>query len=60
MLGKRGGTRPRIAPRARVTTWEIPELSRGANADLEAFRRARDAINNMVGGLFLDHWRNLA
>jgi protein-tyrosine-phosphatase len=60
MLGEPGEAQPTTSPRAKVTTWDIPDPCREPMADLEAFRRARDEINNRVGGLFLDYWRNLA
>jgi protein-tyrosine-phosphatase len=60
MLGQPAEAQPTVSPRAKVTTWDIPDPYREPRADLEAFRRARDAINNKIGGLFLDYWRNLA
>jgi arsenate reductase len=60
MLGGTGEAQPTVSPRAKVTTWDIPDPCREPTADLESFRRARDEINNKVGGLFLDYWRNLA
>ena len=60
MLGKPGEAQPTVSPRAKVTTWDIPDPCREPTPDLEAFRRARDEINKRVGGLFLDYWRNVA
>jgi|SRR4029077_8499644 arsenate reductase (thioredoxin) len=60
ILGEPGEAQPTVSPRAKVTTWDIPDPCRQPTADLEAFRRARDEINNKIGGLFLDYWRNLA
>jgi arsenate reductase (thioredoxin) len=60
MLGAPGETQPTVSPRAKVTTWDIPDPCQEPRADLEAFRHARDEINNKIGGLFLDYWRNLA
>lgn len=60
MLGEPGEAPPAVSPRAKRKTWDIPDPSREARGDLEAFRYARDEINKKVGGLFLDYWRNLA
>src|SRR5262245_3475524 len=49
-----------VTPRAKCKTWHIPDPCRQPTADLDAFRHARDEINNKIGGLFLDYWRNLA
>jgi protein-tyrosine-phosphatase len=60
MLGEPDKVQATASPRAKVTTWDIADPCREPTADLEAFRRARDEINNRVGGLFLDYWRNVA
>jgi arsenate reductase len=61
MLGKPTEGQQTVSPRAtRRTTWEIADPCREPEADLEAFRHVRDEINNRIGGLFLDYWRNLA
>jgi protein-tyrosine-phosphatase len=60
ILGEPGEAQATVSPRAKVTTWDIPDPCRQPTADLQAFRRARDEINNKIGGLFLDYWRNLA
>jgi arsenate reductase (thioredoxin) len=49
-----------VTPRAKCTTWDISDPCRQPTADLDAFRHTRDEINNKIGGLFLDYWRNLA
>jgi arsenate reductase len=49
-----------VTPRAKCRTWKISDPCRQPTADLDAFRHARDEINNKIGGLFLDYWRNLA
>jgi arsenate reductase (thioredoxin) len=49
-----------VTPRAKRTTWDISDPCREPTADLDAFRHTRDEINNKIGGLFLDYWRNLA
>jgi arsenate reductase len=53
--------RCRSLPRkAKVERWPIPN-SMGASgersADLSAYRRGRDEIDQRVAALFLDHWR---
>jgi arsenate reductase len=59
MLGDGGEVQPTVSPRAsRRTTWEISDPCREPGADLDAFRHVRDEINNRIGGLFLDYWRN--
>jgi arsenate reductase len=60
MLGEPGGAQPTVSPRAKRKTWEISDPCREPMADLDTFRQARDEINNRIGGLFLDYWRNLA
>jgi arsenate reductase (thioredoxin) len=55
-----GEVRPTVSPRAKWRTWDISDPCREPGADLNAFRHARDEINNRIGGLFLDYWRNLA
>src|SRR5262249_46787721 len=61
MLGEVDERQPTVAASARRrTTWEITDPCGEPGADLNAFRRARDEIDARVGGLFLDHWRNLA
>ena len=60
MLGGTGEAQPTVSPRAKVTTWDIPDPCREPGADLKAFRHARDEINNRIGALFLDYWRNVA
>ncbi len=59
-LGDPGVARPNVSSRAKWQTWEISDPCREPGADLDAFRHARDEINNRIGGLFLDYWRNLA
>jgi arsenate reductase (thioredoxin) len=58
-LGEPGEARPTISSRAKWSTWDISDPCREPGADLQAFRHARDEINNRIGGLFLDYWRNL-
>jgi arsenate reductase len=60
MLGEPDGAQPTVFPRAKCKTWDISDPCREPRADLDAFRQARDEINNKIGGLFLDYWRNLA
>lgn len=60
MLGEADGTQPTVSSRAKYTTWDVSDPCREPTPDLDAFRHARDEINNNVGGLFLDYWRNLA
>lgn len=61
MLGEVDELQPAVAAHARRrTTWEITDPCGEPGADLNAFRRARDEIDARIGGLFLDHWRNLA
>ena len=59
-IGKSDEGHVAVTPRATCTTWEISDPCRQPTADLDAFRHARDEINNKIGGLFLDYWRNLA
>jgi arsenate reductase len=59
-LGKPGQAQPTVSPKARLSTWDISDPCREPRTDLDAFRHARDEINNKIGGLFLDYWRNLA
>jgi arsenate reductase (thioredoxin) len=58
-LGEPGENKPTISPRAKWSTWNISDPCREPEADLKAFRHARDEINKRIGGLFLDYWRNL-
>lgn len=61
MLGEVDELEPTVSARARRrTTWEISDPCGEPGADLNAFRRVRDEINARIGGLFLDHWRNVA
>ena len=60
MLGKPAEAQPGVSPRARYETWNISNPCVEPRADLDAFRHARDEINNKIGGLFLDYWRNSA
>jgi arsenate reductase (thioredoxin) len=61
MLGAVDEHQPTLSTRARRrTTWDIPDPCGEPGADLDAFRGVRDEINARIGGLFLDHWRNLA
>jgi len=59
-LGEPCEAQPTVSPRAKYETWEISDPCQEARAGLDAFRQARDEINNKIGGLFLDYWRNLA
>jgi arsenate reductase (thioredoxin) len=59
-LGDPGEGHIAVTPRAKCKTWDISDPCRQPTADLDAFRHARDEINNKIGGLFLDYWRNLA
>jgi arsenate reductase len=59
-LGEPGEAQPTVSPRAKCETWDISDPCQEPRADLDAFRHARDEINNKIGGLFLDYWRNLA
>jgi arsenate reductase (thioredoxin) len=59
-LGKPGEVQPTISAHAKCKTWDISDPCRESRADLDEFRHARDEINNKIGGLFLDYWRNLA
>ena len=59
-LGEAGEGHVAVTPRAKCTTWDIADPCRQPTADLDALRQARDEINNKIGGLFLDYWRNLA
>jgi protein-tyrosine-phosphatase len=59
-LGDVGKVRPTVSPRGKWKTWDISDPCREPGADLNAFRHARDEINNRIDGLFLDYWRNLA
>jgi hypothetical protein len=61
-LGAPDGVQPPSPLRAKQRTWDwdVPDPCREPRADLDAFRHARDKINNKVGGLFLDYRRNLA
>lgn len=59
-LGDPGEGHIAVTPRAKCNTWDISDPCRQPTADLDAFRHARDEINNKIGGLFLDYWRNLA
>src|ERR1700751_2598763 len=58
-LGEPGEAKPTISSRAKWSTWDISDPCREPGADLQAFRHARDEINNRIGGLFLDYWPNL-
>jgi arsenate reductase len=53
--------RCRSLPRkAKVERWPIPNPMRASGespADLSAYRRGRDEIDQRVAALFLDHWR---
>jgi len=53
--------RCRSLPRkAKVERWPIPNsmgVSGERSADLSAYRRGRDEIDQRVAALFLDHWR---
>ena len=53
--------RCRSLPRkAKVERWPIPNqmgASGERSADLSAYRRGRDEIDQRVAALFLDHWR---
>ena len=61
ILGEVDELEPTVSARARRrTTWKISDPCGEAGADLNAFRRVRDEINARIGGLFLDHWRNVA
>jgi hypothetical protein len=60
LLGNSDEGHVAVTPRAKCRTWEISDPCRPQTADLDAFRHARDEINNKIGGLFLDYWRNLA
>lgn len=59
-LGEPGEGHIAVTPLAKCKTWDISDPCRQPTADLDAFRHARDEINNKIGGLFLDYWRNLA
>ena len=59
-LGEPTEALPSVGSRARRTTWDISDPCCKPEADLEAFRNARDEINSRIGGLFLDYWRNVA
>jgi len=59
-LGKPGESKLTLFLRAKWTTWDISDPCREPGADLQAFRHARDEINNRIGALFLDYWRNVA
>lgn len=59
-LGEADETQTPVSPSTKWRTWEISDPSREPEADLNAFRHARDEISNRIGGLFLDYWRNLA
>ena len=58
-LGEPGEAKPILSPRAKWSTWDISDPCEDPRADLKAFRHARDEINNRIGGLFLDYWRNI-
>ena len=60
MVGKPAEPQPTVSPRARCEMWDISDPCGEPRGDLEAFRHARDEINNKIGGLFLDYWRNVA
>ena len=61
MLGESGEAEPTVfSPMPRRRTWDMSDPCREPRADLDAFRHARDEINNKIGGLFLDYWCNLA
>jgi len=60
MLGESGEAEPNVSRHAKRRTWDISDPCREPRADLDAFRHARDEINNKIGGLFLDYWCNLA
>ena len=59
-LGEPTEALPPVSPRARRRTWDMTDPCNKPEADLDAFRNARDEINSRVGGLFLDYWRNVA
>jgi arsenate reductase (thioredoxin) len=60
MLGEPGEAEPTVSRHAKWRTWDISDPCREPRADLDAFRHARDKMNNKIRGLFLDYWRNLA
>jgi hypothetical protein len=42
------GAQPTVSPRAKRKTWDISDPCREPRADLDAFRQARDEINNRI------------
>jgi arsenate reductase (thioredoxin) len=52
-----------LPSKAKVEKWAIPNPMRASNespADLSAYRCGRDAIDQRVAALFLDHWRHVS